>query len=291
MSPKIKIAITVAIFLWASAYVAIRAGLQDYSPEGLALLRYLVASVCIGIIYYRMPARSTMRFKDICGMMCLGAVGIGFYNIALNYGELTVSSGMASFIISQAPIMTALLAMVFLGERLTLFHVLGFIVSIFGVTLITIGEEGGFSWSVNIAYVFLAALAGSCFTLLQKPFLKRYHAIEATTYVIWGGTLFLCIYAPKLQQDLSHASLLATMNGIYLGIFPAAIGYVAWSYVLSEVTAARATTFLYFTPFIATLLGWLFLGEVPVILSIFGGLLAIVGVWLVNQSYRRLVTS
>lgn len=286
MSPKIKIAITIAIFLWASAYVAIRAGLQDYSPEGLALLRYLVASVCIGIIYYRMPARSTMRLKDICAMMCLGAVGIGFYNIALNYGELTVSSGMASFIISQAPIITALLAMVFLGERLTLFHMLGFIVSILGVTLITVGEEGGFSWSINIAYVFLAALAGSCFTLLQKPFLKRYHAIEATTYVIWGGTLFLCIYAPKLQQDLSHASWLATMNAVYLGIFPAAIGYVAWSYVLSEITAARATTFLYFTPFIATLLGWLFLGEVPVILSILGGLLAIIGVWLVNQSYR-----
>jgi drug/metabolite transporter (DMT)-like permease len=282
------LAIAIAILLWSSAYVAIRAGLQGYSPEGLALLRYLVASVCIGIIYYRMPARNSMRLKDILVMMCLGAVGIGFYNIALNYGELTVSSGMASFIISQAPVMTALLAMVFLGERLTLSHVAGFLVSIFGVTLITLGEEGGFNWTASIAYVFLAALAGSCFTLLQKPYLKRYHAIEATTYVIWGGTLFLCFYAPKLQQDLMHASLLATCNAIYLGVFPAAIGYVAWSYVLSNISAARAMSFLYFTPFIATLLGWIFLGEVPVALSVAGGLLAMVGVWLTNQSYRRI---
>jgi len=286
MTYKTKIAIVVTIFLWASGFVGIRAGLQDYSPEGLALFRYLIASICMAIIYYRMPSRNTMRTRDALALMGVGAVGIGIYNITLNYGELTVSSGMASFITSQAPIITTILAILFLGERVNRFRILGFLTSISGVALIAMGEKGGFTWDISILYIFIATLAAGLYSILQKPFLKRYHAIEATTYIIWGATLFLSIYCKQLQYDLSHATLSTTLTVVYLGIFPAAIAYLAWSYVLAEIPASRAVSFLYFMPFVATLLGWLWLGEVPMLMSLLGGLLAISGVWIVNQSYR-----
>ena len=286
MSYKIKFALVLAILLWASAFVGIRAGLNGYSPEGLALLRYLVASICMAIVYYRLPRRRMMPLKDMLGLMFVGALGIGVYNLTLNHGELVISSGMASFITSQSPIVTTIFAIAFLGEQINRLRIFGFLVSIFGVALIAVGEVGGFKWDVSLTYILLATLAGSCYTLMQKPFLKKYHAIEATTYVIWGGALFLALYAPKLQHDLTHVSLMETVMVVYLGIFPAAVGYLAWSYVLSEMPVTRAASFLYFIPFVATLMGWACLGEIPAILTIAGGLLAIVGVWLVNQSYQ-----
>lgn len=285
MPTKIKFALIVVVSLWASAFVGIRAGLEEYSPEGLALMRYLVASICMGIIYYRMPERATMHFKDVCALMGIGVLGIGIYNLALNYGELSVPSGMANFITSQAPIITTALAVVFLGERTNLLCVMGLFVSLFGVSLIALGE-GGFSWDHSIFYIFLATAAAGFYSALQKPFLKRYHAIEATTYIIWGATLFLAIYIPQLQHDLVHASLKGTLTVIYLGVFPAAIAYLAWSYILAKIPASQAVSFLYSMPFIATLLGWYYLGEAPMLLSIFGGVFAIMGVWLVNRSYR-----
>lgn len=286
MSFKSKIAIAIAIFLWASAFVGIRAGLQGYSPEGLALLRFLIASICMGLIYFNLPNRNTMPLIDAIALMGVGALGIGVYNITLNYGELSISSGTASFIISQAPIITAMIAIFFLGERLNFLRILGFIVSILGVALITIVEKGGFKWDIGITYILIATLAGSLYSVLQKPFLKKYHAVEATTYIIWGATIFLSIYIPKLQHDLLHASLKTTMTVAYLGIFPAAIAYMAWSYALSEIPASRAMSFIYFTPFVATLMGWFWLGESLEWLSLVGGMMAIVGVWLVNQSYQ-----
>lgn len=285
MSYKIKFSLILAIILWASAFVGIRAGLNGYSPEGLALLRYLVASICMAIVYYRLPQRNMMSFRDMLGLMFVGALGIGVYNLTLNHSELVISSGMASFITSQSPIITTIFAMAFLGEQINGLRISGFIVSILGVALIAAGEVGGFKWDTSITYILLATLAGSCYTIMQKPFLKKYHAIEATTYVIWGGALFLALYAPKLQHDLMHVSLMETLTVVYLGVFPAAVGYLAWSYVLSEMPVARAASFLYFIPFVATLMGWICLGEIPAILSVAGGLLAIVGVWLVNQSY------
>ncbi|VVC76043.1 hypothetical protein AQUSIP_13450 [Aquicella siphonis] len=286
MTYKTKLAIAVAICLWASAFVGIRAGLQDYSPEGLALLRFLIASLCMGLIYFRMPVRSGMRIKDMCGLLGVGAVGIGVYNLTLNHGEMSISSGMASFITSQAPVITTLFAVLFLGEEIRLSRILGLFISICGVALITLGERGSFTWDASITYILVATLVAGLYSALQKPFLKRYHAIETTTFIIWGATLFLSIYFSDLSHDLLHASVKTTLMVGYLGIFPAAIAYVAWSYALSEIPVSRAVSFLYFMPFLATLMGWFFLGEVPVMLSMAGGILAIAGVWIINASYR-----
>lgn len=291
MQNKTKLSLALVIFLWASAFVGIRAGLQGYSPAGLALLRYLVASGCMAIVYFRLPERNALPFRDVVALLLIGALGIGFYNIMLNYGEQSISSGMASFIISQSPIITAIFAISFLGEPINRKRVMGFMVSVIGIILIAVGEKGGFKWDISIAYILSATLAGACYSILQKPFLKKYHAIEATTYVIWGGTLFLLFYTSQLEHDLTHASLSTTLTVAYLGIFPAAVGYVAWSYILAEIPASRAASFLYFMPFVATLLGWLWMGEMPMWLSLLGGLLAIAGVWLVNHSYKRVETS
>src|SRR3990167_3720696 len=291
MSNKTKIAIIIVIFLWASAFVGIRAGLRVYSPEGLALLRYLVASACMAVIYYCLPQKSLLHVRDVLALLGIGAVGIGIYNLTLNYGELSISSGMTSFITSQSPIITTILAVAFFGEQLNLVRCLGFFVSVFGVALITIGEIGSFKWDVGMTYVLLATLAAGCYSILQKPFLKKCHIIEATAFVIWGGTLFLAMYASHLKHDLLIASFNATLTVIYLGIFPATIGYLAWSYVLSEIPTSKAVSFLYFMPFLATILGWLWLGEIPMWLSLVGGVLAIAGVWLINHSYVPAITT
>lgn len=287
MSTSIKLALATAIFLWASAFVGIRAGLVDYSPEGLALLRYLIASLFMGIVYFRMPNRSPMPYFDIIALLLIGVVGIGLYNITLNYGELTVASGVASFIVSLSPIITALFATLFLGERITPLRMLGFFVSMAGVGLIVMGGKGGFKWEMGILYILIATVSGAFYSVLQKPLLKKYNAIQASTYVIWGGTLSLLFFAPDMQKDWQAASWATTGVVVYLGIFPAAVGYIAWTYALARIPAARAVSFLYFMPFVATLLGWLCLGEIPTLLSITGGMLAILGVWLVNQSYAK----
>jgi drug/metabolite transporter (DMT)-like permease len=286
MTHKIRAALAVAIILWASAFVGIRAGLQDYSPEGLALLRYLVASVVMSIVYFNLPVRSQISLIDKLKLLSVGAIGIGFYNLTLNHGEVSVASGVASFITSQSPVITTIFAVMFLGETLTLQRVLGFLISMAGVTFIAYGEIGSFHLTVSMMYVLAALLSGSCYSIMQKPFLKKYHAIDATTYVIWGGTLFLLSCYPQMQHDIANASWTGTMTVVYLGIFPASLAYVAWSYVLQNLSVSHVVSYLYVMPFAAALLGWMLLGETPAAISVIGAVISIAGVWLVNQSYQ-----
>jgi len=286
MNHKVRLAIVIVVTLWASAFVGIKIGLQTFSPEGLALSRYLVASVVMGIIYFFSPRTTGINVRDKLGLLLTGVIGIGVYNLTLNYGEMSVSSGMAGFLASQTPVLTTLFAVMFLGEELTAFRVFGFAVSIFGVVLIAVGETKSASYNIGILYLLCALLAGSLYSILQKPYMNKYTTLEATTHVIWGGTLFLMIYVSHLHADILHASILTALDVIYLGVFPAALAYAVWGYVLSQIPVSRAVSFVYAMPFVAALLGWLFLGEIPARLSVVGALLAISGVWLISQSYR-----
>lgn len=69
----------------------------------------------------------------------------------------------------------------------------------------------------------------------------------------------------------------ATYAVVYLGIFPAALAYIAWSYVLNEISASDASLYLYAMPIISSLLGLVILHEYPSYQSICGGMLTLCG--------------
>jgi drug/metabolite transporter (DMT)-like permease len=80
----------------------------------------------------------------------------------------------------------------------------------------------------------------------------------------------------------------ATLAVIYLGIFPGALAYVAWAYVMTHGTAGRTATLLYLIPVMAIGIAWLWLGEVPRWISLIGGVIALAGVVLVNTKGKEI---
>ncbi len=287
LSLKTKIALAVAIILWSSAFVGIRMGLKGYSPGSLALFRFLIASICMGLIYLKWSNKNKFSKKDLLLLFLFGAIGIGGYHVFLNYGEISIPSGIASFIVSQSPLISMFFAIAFLRESFSPGAMVGALISIIGVGLISIGESDHFKFDIGILFMLIATLLSGLYSVLQKPFLKKYHAIDVTVIIIWGCTLVLLVYLPSLLRDIKTASMSATIAVVYLGIFPAAIAYIAWSYALARMPASQCVSFLYFMPVIATVLGWLCLGEVPVVLSLFGGMIALLGVWIANRSFAK----
>ena len=279
--PRTWFAIATALLLWASAFAGIRAGLRDFGPGELALLRFGTASVALALYALVRRMRLPDR-RDLPVIALAGFLGISVYHVALNYGEQTVTAGAAALLISTSPVFTAVLSTRFLGERLTPWGWAGVLIAFGGAVLIAFGEGGGIAFNTDAVLILVAAVATSLYFIVSKPPLRRYRAIEFTTYAIWAGTVPLLVFLPGLAAQLPSADPSSTTAVIYLGIFPGAIAYVLWSYALARMPASVLSTFLYFQPVNATIIAWLWLKEVPSALSLLGGAVSLSGVVIVN---------
>ncbi len=283
---RVIIALIVTLVTWASAFAFVRDGLRFFGPGELALLRFAVASVVLGIVALWRPVQR-LRREDLGRVALSGFLAITVYHTCLNFGEVKVTAGAASFLVNTAPVFTALLATRFLGERLNAQVWFGIAISWAGALIIASGEhEGGSFWSQMFnppaLWIVVSAIAASASMILNKPLLQRYSALELVSYSVWIGTAMLLIFAPQVAAQWNLAPLRGRFAVLYLGVFPAALAYVMWAFVLSRWTASRTVSFLNLVPPLATFLAWLWLHEVPSSRSLLGGIIALIGVVVVN---------
>jgi drug/metabolite transporter (DMT)-like permease len=179
-------------------------------------------------------------------------------------------------------VFTALLSTLFLQERLTRLGWGGILLAFAGVALIALSGGGGLHFTPGALLILLSAVAAAAYNILSKKGLRRYTALEFTSYAIWAGTLPMFIFLPGLIRQFRVAAPPATFAVVYLGIFPAAIAYALWNYALSRMPASLLSTFLYLAPVIAIFIAWVWLGEIPALLTVLGGAIAVLGVILVQ---------
>ncbi|MGG2933985.1 DMT family transporter [Bacillus pacificus] len=265
------------ILIWGSAFPAIRMGLESYTPEHLTLLRLLIASFILLLFSFIYKLRLP-DLKDILAIFIFGALGFTFYHIALNYGEKTVNAGSASLIVSVTPIVTAIFASVFMNEKMKLNGWIGGVISFIGIALISFSQGDAIQLNSGGFFILLAATSESLYFVFQTSYLKKYGFLPFTIYTILSSTVCMLIFLPGMYTEILAAPLEVNMSVIYLGLFPTVLPYIALAYIISHSGAAEATSSLYLTPVTACFVAWIWLGEVPTLVSIIGGGITILGI-------------
>ncbi|MCK2023275.1 DMT family transporter [Microbacterium sp. kSW2-24] len=288
--PLVLIAALVTVVLWASAFIGIRGAGPHFDPGALALLRMAVGSLVLAIIAVRhgirLPARRHLWLVAVWGVgwFCV-------YNLALNAAERTLDAGTAAMVVNLAPLMVVVFSGLFLREGFPKPLIIGAPIAFLGVVLIGMNSQAAEGEGPDLTGLLLALLAAVMYagcTLLQKHLLSA--GSDATTLTWLGamaGTVALLPWTGSLIGAMQSAPLGSTLWVVYLGIFPTAIAFTTWAYVLQRSTAGQTSATTYVVPAVAILMSWAILGEVPTPLMFLGGALCLLGVLVTRLRWGR----
>ncbi len=271
-------AVGVTLVFWASAFVAIRHLGDHISPGALSLGRLAVGSLCLGAVMltrgWVRPARG-----DWVRLVTIGVLWFGIYNLALNEGERRVDAGTAALLIQLAPVLIAVLAVLFLRERSSAWLWAGLVVAFGGVAVISMATSpGGERDVLGVVLCLVSAAAYSVSVILQKPLLTRMSSLQVTWVACTVGTIVCLPFAGDLWREAGAASAADVGWIIYLGAFPTAIAFTTYGYALSTMSASSLGVTTYLVPPITVLMAWVALSEVPPALTYVGGALCLAGV-------------
>ncbi|MBO8192915.1 DMT family transporter [Streptomyces oryzae] len=277
----------VTVVLWASAFVSIRSAGAHYAPGALALGRLGSGTLvlCAVLLARRegLPPRAAWP-----GIATAGVLWFGGYMVALNWGERLVDAGTASMVVNIGPILMALLGGWLLKEGFPSRLLAGIAVSFAGAVVVGLSvSKGGDSSPLGVALCVLAAVTYALGVVSQKPALRHASPLQVTTFGCLIGFVACLPFTGQLVTQVAEAPLSATLNTVYLGVFPTAIAFSTWAYALSRTTAGRMGSTTYVVPFLVVLMSWLFLDEVPGRLTLAGGLLCLAGVAVSRSRSRK----
>jgi drug/metabolite transporter (DMT)-like permease len=285
LDARALVCVGIALLTWSSAYASIAYALSAFTPGEVALARLTIASLCFALLLAIKRVPLPPR-RDWPQLALLGVIGLTVYHLCLNYAETRIASGTASILISLVPAATAAWSAIWLRERLPARTLVGLGVALLGVVLVVLASGKTVRFEPMAALVLLSVLASAIYFVGLKPLFSRHGTLGVTAFGFFAGTLGSLPFGLQLPHAVAVAPWPAIAALLWLGIAPTFIGYIAWNVAIHRSSASQVSSFIYFSPPIAVLIGWVWLGERPGPLTLVGGVVTVAGVVLANARRR-----
>mgnify|MGYP000193700253 FL=1 len=271
-----------SVFLWASAFPLTKVAQQQFTSIPLGFLRCTVAAIFLIIIgkccHIRLPQK-----KHIPLFFVSGGLGFTGYMITFNTGILTLTSATSSIIIAITPILTAIVASNLYKEKIKPIGWAAIAAAFIGV-LILLLWEGVFSINIGLIWTVGAAIVFCGYNIMtRKLSAMGYNALEIVTYSMICGAILLGLWAGDGLHQLAGASMSHIIALIYLGALPSATAYFTWGKAMSYAErTSEVTNFMFVTPLLSTIMGFIILHEVPNAGTFIGGAIIIISIVVFN---------
>ncbi|MFD1562735.1 DMT family transporter [Haloarchaeobius amylolyticus] len=273
--------------LWGLSFPAISIGLEHLPPLLFAAVRYDIAAILL-LAYAATQVDGWLptRRNDLAAVTGGGIFLIGG-NGLLFLAQQTVPSGVAAIIQGLVPIITALWAVVLLGERLSPVGAVGAAIGFFGVALVVQPDPSNLMAGNTLGRLLVVGQV--CSIALGGVLIQRAGpTIERGALVGWSmgiGSVVLHAASLAAGEFPSPSLVVPTAVGalVYLGVFATAIAFLIYFRILEKHGAFEAALVGYAVPIVATVAGVVFLEESISTVTVAGFGLVVVGFALLKR--------
>lgn len=275
MSPANLIQLLVLAALWGASFLFIRVAVPDFGVAPLMALRVGIgAAFLVVMLLARRPLREsvTVLRTRAWPLLVVGVLNSAMPFCLFAYAELTLSAGVTSVINATTPLFGALIAFLWLKDRLTNLRSIGMAIGFAGVLILvwnqiatpSAGNADAAGLPVQGLLAAGAALAAAACYGVAGNFTKKYltgvDSLTIATGSMLGATLVLAPIA-FVTWPVAPVSTTAWQAVLALGIGCTGIAYLMFFHLIAVVGPARAMTVTFVIPIFGILWGALFLHE------------------------------
>lgn len=267
--------------IWGASFLFIAEGLEAMGPNGVTFTRILVGFLTLALVP---GSRRAIRRDDWVGTALVGLLWMAFPLSMFPYAERHVSSALTGMLNGAVPLFIAIVAAGMARRWPSRGIAVGLAVGLGGAVLMGLPTLGqGRSTAVGVLLI-LAALVSYGFALnIARPVQQRNGALP----VIWRAqAVALALTAPLGLPELLRArwSPAPLLSLLALGALGTGLAYVLTVMAAGRIGATKASATAFLIPPVALLLGVLVRGEHVAALSVLGGVVCLVGAWLMRRA-------
>jgi len=301
-------AIGLVILIWAINFIAAKIGLRSLPAATLASFRVVLAGLAMLPFYNlcsRLPAfagtaetrRRDFTLRDLWTFLYMGFFGVVMNQVCFTVGLRYTSVSHAAVLVGMGPIYTLILAVLFKLETATWRKATGMVIAFAGIAVLA-SENGISAHSPSVlgdVIMMTGSVGFAMYVVLGKRLGGRYDPLTMTAFSHYAGALIVLPVAIYRAITLGSAEQWRAIAWtgwaamLYMAIFSSAVAYVFYFWLLRYLEASQLSAFTYILPVVATVLGILWLGEKGSWGQVFGGVLALSGVYWIESGRAAVV--
>jgi len=272
------------ILLWSSAFITTKPIVDNSDPFAALAFRFFF--VAIGFYFFSVFQKQSIfvNKKNIFESIISGVFFHGFYLGGVFYSiSIGMPTSIAALIVTLQPILTNILAVPLLGEKVTSKQWVGVLLGFFGATIVLGIDVGKEIPQLGLIATIIALLAITLSTIWQKKISNNLSLSVNNFYQAIGGFLFhvlVIIFFAKPYIEFTKTFIIAMSHQIFLVSFGA---FTILMFLIKKDSASKTVSIFFLIPATSALMAWFFLGENFTFIDLTGFLIASIGVYIATR--------
>ncbi|MFB0502455.1 MAG: DMT family transporter [Candidatus Bathyarchaeia archaeon] len=274
----------VVVLVWSTNWPVMKSGLDYVAPLNFVLHRFLFSALALSPFMIVLKERIPRDKETLSRLLLLGLInasGIVLTNMGLVYEK----SGIGAVLTYTQPLFVFCMAVPFLKENAKASRILGLPAGFLGVAALSLGKIGSIGTSTTSSIVLVAgAFLWAVTIIYYKKLLSHVDPTVTNIIQLAVGAATLALLNALTGGFYFPLSAEYVAIVLYAAVAASSLGLTIWLYLLKDEEATVLSSSSFMVPMSALFFGWLLLGESVELSSLFGTVLILVGVYLVNRT-------
>lgn len=287
---KAIFALAMVCLLWGTTWIASKEGVRNMPPLQMAGIRQIIGGLCY-VLFFVAKGERWPKGKEWQSILVLSFLNFIIANGLSTWALKYISSGLAAIIGAIFPLWLVVIGLFSAKAKMPGKALLGLLLGFGGVCIIFYEHlqdflSGDFRFGILLSLVATWAWAfGTIYTKKHAANFNPYFSI-GLQMVISGIALTGVSYSAADTIPIAAIAWQSWAAIAYLVIFGSVISFIAYLYALQNLSTEQASLYAYINPIVAVLLGWLIFSEKLTMFIAVGGVVTLLGVYLVNKAYK-----